>query len=458
MTGSLWEETAGPGPTGGQGDRSPLDGDRRVDVAIVGAGYTGLWTAYYLSAAEPGLDIAVFERERVGFGASGRNGGWCIGELAASYDVLRRAGGAVAARGQIRAMFDAVDEVGRVTAAEAIECDFVKGGALRLARNRPQLDRLRAEVEHARDEVGLDDGDLRLLDQDEAEAELAATSVLGGVHFAHTAALHPRKLVDGLAAAVERRGVRIHEATEVSALAPGEVVTRRGRVSASFVVRATEGYTGSLRRHRRHLLPLYSLMVATEPLSPDVWQSIGLDGRATFADDRHLVIYGQRTADGRIAFGGRGAAYGYGSRIDPAIEQRSATHDVIIETLHELLPQVSGAEITHRWGGVLGVPRDWRPSVGFDEASGTAWGGGYVGEGVAAANLAGRTLAELIIGEDTERTDLPWVDHRSRRWEPEPFRWLGVNGALRLMGSADRIETEKGRPARRARLLDRLTG
>jgi glycine/D-amino acid oxidase-like deaminating enzyme len=197
-------------------------------------------------------------------------------------------------------------------------------------------------------------------------------------------------------------------------------------------------------------------MVATEPLDDDQWAEIGLSERQTFADDRHLVIYGQRTADGRIAFGGRGAPYGYASRIDQAIEQRSRIHDRIVETLVELLPMLEGVAITHRWGGVLGVPRDWFPSVGFDRDSGLAWAGGYVGEGVAASNLAGRTLADLITKTDSARVDLPWVDHRSRKWEPEPLRWLSINGALGAMGIADRSEDRTGRDSALARLMWKL--
>ena len=185
-------------------------------------------------------------------------------------------------------------------------------------------------------------------------------------------------------------------------------------------------------------------MVATEPLSKDIWAEIGLLERQTFADDRHLVIYGQRTLDNRIAFGGRGAQYGFRSRIDPAIEQRSPIHDRIIETLVELLPQLAGVAISHRWGGVLGVPRDWFPSVGYDRRSGVAWAGGYVGEGVSPSNLAGRTLADLITETDSPRVGLPWVGHRSRNWEPEPFRWLSINGALQIMGLADRSERRTG--------------
>ncbi len=436
--------------------RPALAGDTDADVAIVGAGYTGLWTAYYLLGIDPGLRVTVIERDIAGFGASGRNGGWCVGEIAAGPDRHAKAAGNDGARRMLRTLFDAVDEVGRVSRHEGIDCHYAKGGTIRLARNPAQLSRLRAEVEHHRRAYGLTDDDVRLLDAAEARAHLAATHVSGGVFFAHTAALHPARLARGLADAVERRGGTIVEQTAAQGIGPGRVRTDRGTVTADVVVRATEGYTGTLDGQRRDLTPLYSLMIATEPLDDSTWSELGLAHRQTFADNRHLVIYGQRTADDRIAFGGRGAPYGYGSRIDAGIEQRSATHDRITRTLVELLPQLSEVAITHRWGGVLGVPRDWFPSVGYDREEGLAWGGGYVGEGVAAANLAGRTIAELVSGTESPRTDLPWVGHRSRRWEPEPLRWLAINGALGVMGLADRSEARRGRESRLARLMWRL--
>lgn len=447
---SLWQDTLDVAPR----LREPLSRDR-CDVAIVGAGYTGLWTAYYLAQLDPALDVVVVERDHVGFGASGRNGGWCVGEIAASLDRLAAAGGREAAVRQVREGFGAVDEVGRVCAAESIACDYRKGGTIRLARNHAQLTRLDDEVAHHH-AAGLDDDDVRMLDADEAGAHLRASEVVGGMYFAHTAALHPAKLAHGLAAAVERAGVTIAEHTTATRLEPGRVETDRGTLRAATVVRATEGYTCELEGERRRLAPLYSLMVATEPLPADVWATLGLADRETFADDRHLVIYGQRTADDRIAFGGRGAPYGYGSRIDPAIETGSHTHALVEQTLRELLPALGDAAITHRWGGVLGVPRTWFPFVEHDPATGLAAAGGYVGEGVAAANLAGRTLAELITATDSPRTDLPWVGRTPRRWEPEPLRWLGINTALRIMSSADRAEARTGRPSRRAALLWRL--
>ena len=449
---SFWLDTC-PGTLD---PRPALGGDATADVAVVGGGYTGLWTAYYLLSFDPSLRVLVIERDIVGFGASGRNGGWCVGELAAGPKRHEKVAGNAAARRMLHAVHDSVDEVGRVAEREGIDCHYDKGGTIRLARNRAHLTRQREQVELFQSAYGLTDDDLLMLSADEATAHLAATGVVGGQFFAHTAALHPARLVRGLGDAVERLGGTIVEGTAATAIGPGRVTTECGVIKAEVVVRALEGYTGTLEGNRRSLAPLYSLMVATEPIDDALWDEIGLGHRQTFTDDRFMVIYGQRTADGRIAFGGRGAPYNFASKIDGSVEQRSRTHQRIIETLVELLPMLSGVAITHRWGGVLGVPRDWFPSVCFDRETGMAWGGGYVGEGVSPSNLAGRTIAELITETDSPRIDLPWVGHRSRRWEPEPLRWLGINGALATMGIADRSEAITGKKSRLARMMQSM--
>ncbi len=442
--------------------RPSQDGDVDVDVAIIGAGYSGLWSAYCLLRADPSLRVLVVEREMVGFGASGRNGGWCVGELAGGL------GGAVATWGRepgmalTQAIVDTVDEVARVVESEQIDCGFEVGGVIRLARTLPQLARQRAEIDEYR-EYGFGDV-LRPLTAGEATARLDATDVLGGLHYAPGARVQPARLARGLADVVERLGATIVEHTSVVDVVAGSpaarpmVFTSSGTVRADVVVRATEAYTRDLPGRRRSLVPLYSLMVATEPLDAATWEAIGLRHSETFADDRRMVIYGQRTTDDRIAFGGRGAPYRFGSGIDPAIESNSDVHDRIITTLVELFPQLATAQITHRWGGVLGVPRDWRPSVGLDRSTGLAWMGGYVGEGVAAANLAGRTIADLVLCPDSPLAALPWVNHRSRRWEPEPLRWAAINGARRLAGWTDEQEAELGRTPRLASVLDRIVG
>jgi glycine/D-amino acid oxidase-like deaminating enzyme len=320
-----------------------------------------------------------------------------------------------------------------------------------------QLDRAREWVRESRS-FGFGPEDVDLLDADEARRRCGATGVLGGAYTPHCAAIHPARLVRGLARAVERRGVTIYERTPAVALRPGAVVTRHGTVRAPIVVRATEGYTPELPGARRAIVPVYSLMVATEPLPPSFWESAGLAERETFSDLRHLIIYGQRTADDRLAFGGRGAPYHFGSRVRPEYDREPRVFAALRRTLVDLFPALSGVELTHAWGGPLGVARDWSASVGLDRTTGLAWGGGYVGDGVATANLAGRTLADLIRGANSDLTTLPWVGHRSGRWEFEPLRWLGVNAARWLVASADEVEARHGRPSRRAALIQRLLG
>lgn len=450
---SLWHDTAGDD----WAPRPALPGDRDADVAIVGAGYTGLWAAYYLAERDPTLRIVVLEQEVAGFGASGRNGGWCSALFPASLGWLARRHGRDAAIAQHRAMQLAVDEVGRVAALEGIDCSWRKGGTVALARTPMQLRRAETDVQDARS-WGFGPDDLRLLDVQEARGRLAATDVLGGTYTPHCAAVHPARLVRGLARAVEARGVTIHETTPVTSIEPHLVRTTRGTVRADVVVRATEGFTATLPGHRRDIAPVYSLMLATEPLPPEFWSRVGLRERETWSDLRHLVIYGQRTADDRLAFGGRGAPYHFGSRIRPSFDREPPVFDALRQVLVELFPELCQAAITHTWGGPLGIARDWCASVGLDRGTGLAWAGGYVGDGVSTTNLAGRTLADLVTGEPTDLTRLPWVGHRSRRWEPEPLRWLGVTASLLMMSAADGEELRTGRPSRRAALLSRLLG
>lgn len=447
---SLWHDSAPPSVP-----RPPLQTDLDADVAIVGGGFTGLWTAYYLVVAEPTQRVVVLEREVVGFGASGRNGGWCSALFPTSSARVARTHGAEAARRLDRALRATVDEVGAVAAREGIDCHYAKGGSMVLARSPAQLTRMRDEVALAR-QHGTGPEDLLLLDAAAAQELCAATGVLGGTYTPHCAALHPARLVQGLADAVERRGVRVLEHTAVTGLRPGLVTTPAGRVRAPFVVRATEGYTAALPGLRRVIAPVYSLMIATPPLPASFWDRTGLRRRETFSDHRHLLVYGQRTADDRLAFGGRGAPYHLGSRVRAAYELVPAVHAALRRTLVDMFPDLSGVEATHAWGGALGVPRDWFPSVGLDRDTGVGWGGGYVGDGVAASNLAGRTLADLVLRRSSDLVSLPWVNHRSRRWEPEPLRWLGINAGRRVMASADRVEQRTGRPARRALWFDAM--
>ncbi len=448
----LWDETTEP-----PAERPALAGNRDADVVIVGAGYTGLWTAYYLAKADPELRIVVLEARTAGFGASGRNGGWCSALFPVSTRRLASLPGSnrEAAIELHRAMQATVNEIGLVTAAEGIDCDYHKGGTIVLARTAVQLARAHAEVAAAHD---WGPGDLRFLTPAEVARQVRATKVLGATFTPHCAALHPGKLVRGLAAVVERLGVTIHENTPVQSIVPGRAITPYGVLRADVVVRATEGFTPGLNGQPRTVAPVYSLMVATEPLDDATWDRIGLADRQTFSDHRHLIIYGQRTADGRLAFGGRGAPYHFGSRIKASYDEAPRVFATLRATLRDLFDGLDDVAFTHAWGGPLGVPRDWCASVGLDRGSGLAWAGGYVGDGVSTTNLAGRTLTDLILGRDTSLVQLPWVGHRSRRWEAEPVRWLGINAGLRAMTIADTEERLTGRESRIARLMAPLIG
>ena len=436
-----------------------MPGDTQVDVAVVGAGFTGLWTAYYLLRDEPTLRVAVLEAETAGFGASGRNGGWCSALFPASLPTVAALPGSSrqAALALHRAMQHTVDEVLETAAAEGIDARAHKGGTISLARTSAQLRRARADVAAARS-WGRGEDELRLLDTAATRPRLAATEVVGGTFTPDCAAIHPSRLVRGLARAVERRGGRIFECTRVRELRPGAAVTDHGVVSADVVLRATEGYTVSLSGLERAVVPVYSLVVATEPLPDELWERIGLRDRETFTDQRHLLIYGQRTADGRLVFGGRGAPYHFGSAIRPGFDREERVFASLRHSLVELFPALEATRFTHAWGGALGVSRDWIASVGLDRATGLGWAGGYVGDGVGTTNLAGRTLRDLVLGRDTELTRLPWVGHRSRPWEPEPLRWLGVNAGLRAMTFADAEERLTRRPSLVARAVAPLIG
>jgi glycine/D-amino acid oxidase-like deaminating enzyme len=451
---SLWLDTVDDDLT----PRPPLRGGCEVDVAIVGAGYTGLWTAYALLRADPSLRVLVLERDIAGFGASGRNGGWASDLFPVSWErVAREAGGMAVANAMHRALVGGIDDIAATLEREHLDADLLRGGSLCVARTALQETVIRADAAASQRR---DDADLavRWLGTAEVTEHVRVSGSRGGSYTPNCARIHPGKLVRGLARVVERLGGRICEQTPVLAVEPHRAITAAGAVRAATVVRATEAYTTGLRGQRRTLLPLYSLMIATAPLPDSAWSEIGWSRGETVTDGRHLIIYGQRTADGRIALGGRGAPYHFGSRVSDAFDREGAVFGALERTLHELFPAARGTAITHRWGGPIGVARDWFAAVAIDRDTGIASAGGYVGDGVTASNVAGRTLADLILGRETELTSLPWVGHRSRRWEPEPLRWLGVNLGVHAMRSADDVERRTGRPSWRARAATRLQG
>lgn len=445
---SFWHDTLPNPPMA----RPALDGDTRADVAIVGAGYTGLWTAWYLKQLEPSLSIVILEAEIAGFGASGRNGGWCSAYLSGIDHWLEDPRQRDAAIRLQRAMFQTVGDLGRVVAEAGIDCHYEEAGALEIAVNAGQLQRLKQEFEDL-GQWGFTESAFRWLDRDQLQQTLDVQGALAAIHLRHCAAVHPARLARGLAEQLEQRGVTIYENSPATAIGSHQVATVRSRVTADTIVLATEGYSGSVDGHERRLIPVHSMMVVTEPLDESIFEQLKLTRRYCFGNLDRVVTYGQRTADNRIAFGCRGE-YFYGSAIRRRFGPGQPEFRQVRETLLRFFPILRDVPFTHAWGGALGVSRSLRPSVQYDPASGIGRAGGYFGNGVAAAHLAGQTLAELVCGQDSERTDTPWVNPRDaqRRWEPEPLRWLGFRAARTLMAIADRAEYRGSK--RLPRLID----
>jgi len=439
--------------------RQPLPGDRDADVCIVGAGFTGLWTAYYLKQAQPDLRIIVLEREFAGFGASGRNGGWLSAELAGKRDAYAATHGHEGVVDLMRAMRGAVDEVIAVAKTQGIDADIAKDGVVHVARTRAQLGRLHESLRYEQD-WGAGPQDFVALSRDEVDSRIRVAGALGGLFSPHCARVQPAKLVLGLARVVEAMGVTIFEQTAVSRIGQGRAVTDRGTVRAAIVLRCLEGFTASIQGQRRNWLPMNSSMVVTEPLSQEASDQIGWRRAELLGDYAHGYMYAQRTDDNRIALGGRGIPYRYGSRIDDRGATQEWTITALTALLHDMFPATRPLSIVHAWCGVLGVPRDWTATVDLDRTTGLGTAGGYVGSGLTTTNLAGRTLVDLVLARDTELTRLPWVSRRVRRWEPEPLRWLGVQTMYALYRTADRRESGKelAKTSRIARIANMITG
>lgn len=438
--------------------RSPLPGDRTADVCIIGAGYTGLWTAYYLKKANPSLDIVVVEREFAGFGASGRNGGWLSGGFGWSREKYLKTSTRGAVVDMQRAMAGTVDEVIRVAETESIDADILRADNLTVATNQPQLDRAREEYQFYLD-WEMPPEQIEMLSAEETAKRIRIANVKGGFVIRDMARVQPAKLVRGLAAVVERLGVPIFEGTAVTAFEKGRVTTDRGTVRAPVIIRATEGFTAGLPGEERTWLPLNSAQIVTEPVPDALWEQIGWEGHELLGDAAHAYCYAQRTREGRITMGGRGVPYRFGSQTDVNGQTQQATIEALHAILTRLLPQTKSLRIDHAWCGVLGVPRDWCTTAGFDRQTGIGWAGGYVGLGVSSSNLAGRTLADLVLGRETALTGLPWVNRTVRKWEPEPFRWLGVHSMYQLYRIADEREfAGLAQTSRLAAIADAITG
>lgn len=411
------------------------------DVAIIGGGFSGLWCAHHLLNNNPGLAIAIFEKNLVGSGASGRNGGWA----SALYPMSDRALGKCCGGEEITALHlhlaKSIDEIGEFDRHNAIGSGFFKGGSLSIARNKGQLERIEKNNPQT------------FLGGQELNTHIHMQGAMGGSFTQECAVLNPTALVVGLAKNLAARGVSIFENIQASQNSEGVTVSVDGEeksIKSKYVVEAIEAY----RDRTRHQIPIYSLMVATEPLSESDWEQIGLNQRESFAENRHMVTYAQRTSDNRLAIGGRGAPYLFASKRKDSSEGRAQIHSQIRSLAIDWFPILKERKFTHAWGGAVGVTRDWSPYVHWDGRLGAL--GGYGGDGVTLSYLAANSLADLISGNNSDRASLPFVNWHSKKWEPEPLRWLGVNLAITLTKLADVEERITHRASLLGKIIERL--
>lgn len=453
---SLWMEQAADLRI----ERAALTEAIDTDVAIIGAGYTGLWAAYYLKRLQPALKVAVFEDKCVGYGASGRNGGWLLGQMLGEEVLLKHL------PSEERSAFQALikqipDVVAEVLAREGIDCGFKKGGVLTCAARYPeQLPRLQAELKHLHAQ-GHDESDYRWLTPAELAGQVGMANCYGAIFSPHCATVQPAKLVLGLAAAVERMGVRIYEQSPAENWQDGELRVAGHRVRNDFVLPCVEGYGVNCAPLGDYQLAIQSLQIATEPLSAAQWDELGMaDGQAVSEHSR-LVTYFHRTRDDRLAFGARGG-YRFGGKLRQDFNLSDAERANHRALMLSIFPQLETAEITHGWGGNLGMARRFLPHMLCDRDQGIAIAGGYGGEGVGASHLAGRTLAHLVLERDTLETRAPWVIQGAsvsrglRRWEPEPMRWLGYSAVMAGYSHEDRLLANPNTPVWRRRMASAL--
>jgi glycine/D-amino acid oxidase-like deaminating enzyme len=420
---SYWLETCGDDLT----PLAPLHGSTDADVAILGAGFTGLWTAYYLLERDPSLRVVIVERDIAGFGASGRNGGFLSASFPYPLTRLEREFGRDTARETYLIMKRAVDEVLRVLQVEGIDAHQHQGGSLRFARAPQQVKAIDSDYATYQ-RLGLGDY-VQLLGGDEVSRRVNVSNVIRGIYHPSNAIIQPARLARGLARAVERKGGVIYERTEALDYEPGvnpRLITSRGDVRARAVVLAGEAYLSRLPKLRRSIAPFHSLITITEPLSDEQWSAIGWANRETIGTTQYNVNYHSRTRDGRIAFGGLGAPYFFNSRIQDLWNPDFPVYDRLRKMAVEWFPALAGVRFTHAWGGPFGMPRDRMPAMSYDPATGLAWACGYTGQGVTTANVSGQVLAALMTGGESDLLALPSVNHRQPDWEPEPLRWMGI--------------------------------
>lgn len=419
----LWHATYGeyqPDPS--------LAGSEQVDVAIVGGGFTGMATAYWLLKAEPSLKVAILEQEVVGYGASGRNGSFAMTVVGLGLDLLKKMKGRDRAIQAQRYLERAVDLVGELVDTEELDCDYIRPGFLRMATTPAYVKKIRHEIEVAH-KLGIEG--IEWLDQDEARARVNSEHYLGAWWEPRMALVNPLKLVREMKRVVTGLGATVYEHSPVTSISRGSgftVGTPGGVLTADKLVLATNAYTHRLPLGGRRQIPAWTYVVATEPLSEDQLGPIGWDGFEGVEDARNLIHYYRRTPDDRLLMGGGPVGFGFGKDMNRDSNPEAWSH--LEQHITDLFPSLAGARIEHRWGGPFSVTTDLTPALGYIGDRDAVYSVGCIGHGVAMTQLNGKTISDLLLERSTELTDHFFVNRRVIPWPPEPLR-MGTSLAIR---------------------------
>ena len=431
-----------------------LTGRHECDIVIVGAGFTGLWTANFLKTLDPAREVIVVEQETAAYGASGRNAGMMGETLDHSHSLAIAHFGGAEARLLARLGRENTDGLVRFLEERGIDCDLERTGEIHVALLPSQVEELTEAAESAA-RLGLTH--YRVLDAREVRAELRCERFQGGLLNPHCGMLNPVKLAEGLKREAGRRGVRFYERTRVSAIdASGAGVRLRapgGEVGARKMILATNAYTHQIFPRLKHwFIPLYDYILVSEPLTAEQMGRIGWRGRQGFTDVRSFFKYYRLTADNRILFGTSEAAYYRGNRVDASCDHSDRHYAELRESFRRHFPALAEVEFPYAWGGPICSTTRFTPFFGSARRGRVLYGLGYTGHGIAFTHLAGQILAHMALGRPTPLLDLKMVRRKPFPYPPEPFRSLAVAAVTRALRRVD----AGGRPSLLLRLLDAM--
>jgi glycine/D-amino acid oxidase-like deaminating enzyme len=454
---SWWMEEARSDPAfGAQTPCAPLAGDVRADVVVIGGGYTGMWTAWFLKERDPSVDVVLLEQETCGSGPSGRNGGFCYGFWEDLPNLVNRFGDAEGVRAAEVAQ-RSVDEIEAWCGANDVDAWFTRGGHLTIATSSAQDGAWRELVDEA-DRLGVVEGRFEVLTPEQVRQRCDSPVFRGGLFQPPNAILQPARLALGLRRELLNRGVRIFERSPVARFSTGTPVraeTDTGSVTADKAILGLGAWASSLNRFHRSIVPRGTYIVVTEPV-PDVLERIGWTGGEGLADWRTALRYFRTTKDGRIAFGAASAAAGLGVGLGPRLRYDHRSIASLVDDVHRFFPALRGVRFDAAWGGPMDITGTHLPSFGTLPGGSAHFGVGYTGGGVGPTHLGGKILSALALGIEDEHASLPLVGMEPMRFPREPFLSVGAAMTQRAIVRKDDAEDRESKAGPLTELLARL--